>query len=324
MSVLHINNLTKIYPAQRPWFGLGAKKGPDFTAVDGISFQLEQGQILGFLGPNGAGKTTTMHMLLGILTPTSGAITYFSKDFTQHRCEILQSVGFASAYTRLPGRLTVYENLSIYARLYGVRSQERASRIQECLQAFDMWELRNKEVAGLSAGQLTRIMLAKAFLPRPRIVLLDEPTASLDPDIAQEVRHFIVAQQQQYGTAVLLASHNMQEVSEMCSNVLVLQHGRIIAHDTPNNLSKTVSLARVDLIIVDGLKRTVAYAQEASLDYTVQDRLVSIEVDEHAIAQLLAALAQRTIGYSSITITKPTLEDYFIRVATQQRTARRQ
>src|SRR5437870_699269 len=112
MSVLHINNLTKIYPAQRPWFGLGAKKNTDFTAVDGISFELEQGQILGFLGPNGAGKTTTMHMLLGILTPTSGTINYFGKDFIRYRVEILQSVGFASAYTRLPGRLTIYENLS--------------------------------------------------------------------------------------------------------------------------------------------------------------------------------------------------------------------
>jgi ABC-2 type transport system ATP-binding protein len=319
MSLLRIHNLQKIYPAQRSLFGFGAKKGTDFIAVNGISFELAPGEVLGFLGPNGAGKTTTMHMLLGILTPTAGSITYFGKDFAKHRSEILQSVGFASAYTRLPGRLTIYENLSIYARLYAVPEHERSGRIKQFLQAFGMWELRNKEVAGLSAGQLTRIMLAKAFIPQPKIVLLDEPTASLDPDIAREVRHFIAQQQKEYGTAILFASHNMQEVSDVCNRVLVLQNGNIIASDTPKNLSATVSKARVELIIIDGLERALAYAQEKKLSFTVQEHLVAIEVDEHAIAKLLADLAQLAIGYSSINITKPTLEDYFLQIATQGR-----
>lgn len=319
MSVLRIEQLTKIYRAKRTWFGFGSKKGMDFIAVNGISFNLEQGEILGFLGPNGAGKTTTMHMLLGILTPTSGTINYFGKDFATHRSEILASVGFASAYTRLPGRLTIYENLSIYGRLYGIPSYERSVRIQQFLKVFGMWELRNKEVAGLSAGQLTRIMLAKAFIPNPKIVLLDEPTASLDPDIAQEVRSFITEQQKKHGTALLFASHNMQEVAQVCDRVLVLQHGNIIASDTPKNLSATVSLARIELIIVDGLKRTIAYAQERGLTHTVHERAITIDIDEHNIAQLLADLAQRGIGYSSITITKPSLEDYFLQVATQTR-----
>jgi ABC-2 type transport system ATP-binding protein len=319
MSLLSVKNLTKKYPASREWFGLGAKKGAEFVAVDGINFDLEQGEILGFLGPNGAGKTTTMHMLLGTLTPTSGVITYFDKDFSQEKTTILQSVGFASAYTRLPGRLTVYENVSIYAQLYGVPSHERSARIKEFLQAFQMWHLKDKEVAGLSAGQLTRVMLAKAFIPKPKIVLLDEPTASLDPDIAQEVRHFILEQQQKCGTSVLFASHNMQEVSEVCNRVLVLQHGHIIASDTPKNLSKTVSLARIEFIIVDGLKRLVQLAQERAMPSRVQERHVTVDIDEKDIAQLLAALAHKGIEYSAITIAKPTLEDYFLRIAAQQK-----
>lgn len=319
MSVLQIKNLKKVYPAPRSWFGLGPAKGKDFTAVDSISFDLDQGEVLGFLGPNGAGKTTTMHMLLGTLTPTSGAMIYFGKDFATHRSEILQSVGFASAYTRLPGRLTIYENLDVFGRLYGLSANDRRIGIEQFLKAFGMWNVREKLVSGLSAGQLTRVMLAKAFLPRPRIVLLDEPTASLDPDIAQEVRTFILEQQKQHGTAVLFASHNMQEVSEVCSRVLVLQNGRIIASDTPKNLSATVSLARVDLIVTEGLPQTVEYAQTHALSHMVEQQHIVIDVDEQAIAQLLAALAQRGVSYSSITITKPTLEDYFLQIASEQR-----
>lgn len=316
-TVLSIEKLTKIYPAPRSFFG--GKKGEDFTAVNGISFNLQEGEILGFLGPNGAGKTTTMHMLLGTLTPTSGSIVYFGKNFKTHRSEILQSVGFASAYTRLPGRLTIYENLEVYARLYNVSSYDRTKSIKKFLEAFGMWELRNKAVSGLSAGQLTRVMLAKAFLPKPKIVLLDEPTASLDPDIAHEVRYFIAEQQEQYGTALLFASHNMQEVSELCNRVLVLQQGNIIASDTPKNLAATVSSARVELIIVDGMQRTISYAKEQKLFYTVQDRVIVIELDEKAIAQLLIELAKLGVSYSSISITKPSLEDYFLHVAMQSR-----
>src|SRR5579885_1325028 len=131
-TVLSIEKLTKIYPAPRSFFG--GKKGEDFTAVNGISFNLQEGEVLGILGPNGAGKTTTMHMLLGTLTPTAGTITYFGKDFYEHRSDIMQLVGFASAYTKLPGRLTVYENLDIYARIYGLSDHERVENIRHFLQ----------------------------------------------------------------------------------------------------------------------------------------------------------------------------------------------
>ena len=314
MSILKVRDLIKKYPVDGGWFRPAREF---FTAVNGISFDLEQQETLAILGPNGAGKTTTMHMLLGTLTPTAGTITYFGKDLKKERSEIMQSVGFASAYTKLPGRLTVKENLDIYGRLYGLGGHERETSIQYFLQAFGVWNLRDSYVAGLSAGQMTRVMLAKAFLPKPRIVLLDEPTASLDPDIVQDVRSFIKEQQEQVGTTILLASHNMVEVTELCDRVLVLKQGSIIASDTPKNLAATVASVRVDLIIVDGLKRTVAYAQSKKYVCIIQDRHIALEVDEHLIASLLSDLAQAGVEYSNITIAKPTLEDYFLHIAAQ-------
>jgi ABC-2 type transport system ATP-binding protein len=314
-AVLQVANLQKTFYSG----GLFTRKSncESFVAVNSISFALQQGEILGLLGPNGAGKTTTVQMLLGTLTPTAGSIAYFGRDFFTHRSEILKHVGFASAYTRLPTRLTVYENLDVYARLYGIARSDRAHAIKTFLQAFDAWDLRDKQVSDLSAGQLTRILIVKAFLPKPKVLLLDEPTASLDPDIAHEVRHFILTQQHEYNVSVLFTSHNMDEVSELCDRVLVLRKGTIIADDTPERLAASVASVRVKLIILDGMKRTVAHAQTQGMKYVVQDRVVAIETDESAIASLLSSLAHLGIVYSHISIEKPTLEDYFLHIAKQ-------
>ena len=220
-------------------------------------------------------------------------------------------VGFASAYMKLPSQLTVGESLHIFARLYGLTWADRVERVKTCLQAFDAWDLRDKETVGLSAGQTTKVMLAKAFLPRPKVLLLDEPTASLDPDIAYQARYFIHEQQKKHGAAVLFASHNMAEVTQLCHRIIVLQHGHIIADGAPKKLAATVSLVRIELEVIDGLKRIVDYAQEKKFPHTVLDRRITLEVDEHNIASTLAALAQRNVSYSYIAINKPTLEDYF-------------
>jgi ABC-2 type transport system ATP-binding protein len=311
IPVLEVRKLTKIFQ-KRGWFKPATEP---FYAVTDVSFTLNEGEILGLLGPNGAGKTTIAQMLLGTLTPTSGTITFFGRDFARHRSVILKSVGFASAYTRLPARLTVRENLQVYARLYGVPTTQINSSIEHFLKAFDAWDLVNKEISGLSAGQLTRIMLAKAFVSRPKVVLLDEPTASLDPDIAHEVRYFVLQQQKEEGTSIIFTSHNMDEITELCGRVLVLLYGEIIASDTPHRLAASVAQARVELIILDGMKRAQTYAQQHSLKHHVRDRLIEIEVDEKNIASLLAAFAQAGIVYSHISIEKPTLEDYFLHVA---------
>jgi ABC-type multidrug transport system ATPase subunit len=171
--VLVVTELTKVYRGK-----------PPVTAVDRLSFSLGRGEILGLLGPNGAGKTTTIQMLLSALEPTSGRIAYFGESLKSARALILGQVGFASAYSRLPARLTVAENLDVFGRLYGLPAGQRKARIQELLSKFGVWDLRKRTTERLSSGQVTRVMLAKAFLARPRVVLLDEPTASLDPDIA--------------------------------------------------------------------------------------------------------------------------------------------
>jgi ABC-2 type transport system ATP-binding protein len=285
------------------------------SIVNNISFELKKGEILGFLGPNGAGKTTTIQMLLGTLTNTSGSISYFGKDFKEHRITALKRIGYASGYDKLPARLTVTENLDIVARIYGMNAAQRLEQIQKMLDAFGLWDMRDRQVGSLSAGQMTRVMLAKAFIANPEIVLLDEPTASLDPDIAHEVRQFILAQRKERGTSILITSHNMDEVTELCDRVLVLKQGTIIANDKPETLAATISKVHLHLTITSGIEALVAYMNDNKLMHITEEKQVTIDLDEHAIAQFLAQLSAHNIAYSHISIDKPTLEDYFLSIA---------
>lgn len=310
MSVLKVINLTKIfYGGFWPF-----SRHKEYRAVDAVSLNLNQGEILGFLGPNGAGKTTTIQMLLGVLTPTSGSIEFFGKDFAAFRSEILQKVTFASGYDKLPARLTILQNLDIISRMYALPSASRTKRIQDTLQFFGLWEMRHKETGSLSAGQATRVMLAKAFLPEPQIVLLDEPTAALDPDVASQVREFIIKQKKEHGTAVLLTSHNMDEVTQVCDRVLVIKQGKIIADNTPSQLAASVSYTRLHLVISAGLVELISLLDHMNLRYQLHESGVAIDIDEHQIAAFLGQVAVRPILYSHIAIDKPTLEDYFLHI----------
>lgn len=311
MPILSVTNLTKTFTAG---FWPFTKK-QTYTAVNTISFQLKKGEILGFLGPNGAGKTTTIQMLLDTLTPTSGSISYFGADFAQHRIAALKKIGYASGYDKLPARLTIIENLDIVGRIYGMNALYRAQQIEKLLKFFGIWEMRDRQTGTLSAGQATRVMLAKAFIADPEIVLLDEPTASLDPDVAHEVRQFILAQRKERGISILITSHNMDEVTELCDRVLVLKQGTIIADNTPEQLAQSTSKVRVHLIIAGDFDRARMYLRDMQLTHTAQASHLTIELDEHAIAQFLADLGERKIIYSHISIDKPTLEDYFLSIA---------
>lgn len=311
MPILEVKNLTKTFSS-----GFWPFRTPQtYTAVNNISFELKAGEILGFLGPNGAGKTTTIQMLLGTLIPTSGAISYFAKDFTKHRIETLKHVGHASGYDKLPARLSIMDNLDVIGRIYGIPHEHRAQQIEKLLKHFGIWELRDRPTGSLSAGQTTRVMLAKAFLADPEIVLLDEPTASLDPDVAHEARQFILKQCRERGTSILITSHNMDEVTELCDRVLVLKKGTIIANNTPEELAQSTSKVRVHLTISSRIDHALAYLKEASLAHQFQNNQLTIEADEHGIAQLLTSLGQRQVSYSQISIDKPTLEDYFLSIA---------
>lgn len=294
------------------------KKYGGFTAVNNVSFDLKRGEVLGLLGPNGAGKSTTISMLLGVLTPTKGEIRYFDKDFIRHQSEILQKVTFASTYIKMPWRLSVMENLRVYGYLYGLTGSQFDTRAKKFLKYFDVWSQRKKTMNNLSAGQTTRVMLAKAFIPHPEIVLLDEPTASLDPDIAHQVRTFIKNQQKTWNTTILYTSHNMDEVADVCDRVIFLKKGAIVAEDTPEKLAQSISVSRMRLQVRDGLKRLKQLAQKHQLQATIEGREIEIELDEGKIAQFLEQMSKNGIQYTQISIAKPTLEDYFLSLAEEE------
>jgi len=208
----------------------------DFTAVDGISFEIRRGEILGLLGPNGAGKTTTIQMLLGLITPTAGSIHMFGKDLSTHREEILNQVNFSSSYISMPYALTVEENLRVVARLYGLSDVPR--RIDEVVKKLEMEEFRTKVTRKLSSGQMTRLTLAKAILTDPKVLFLDEPTASLDPDIAHKIRAQLKDVRRSAGLSVLYTSHNMREMEEMSDRIIFLQKGKVVAQGTAQEITE--------------------------------------------------------------------------------------
>lgn len=301
--VLQVNDLSKTFPNQQ------------HAAVKDLSFALHRGEILGLLGPNGAGKTTTIQMLLGTLKPSTGNITYFDQNFFEHRSTSLQQIGFASTYSLLPEHLSVEENLKVYGLLQGLSRRTIGMRIEYYLDRFRLTEKRAFQFGALSAGQRTRVLLAKAFLHNPAIVLLDEPTAALDPDVAEQIRSFILEEQRQRGLSVLFTSHNMHEVSYMCNRVIVLKDGHLLADDSPKNLASAISTCRVHLTIQGDFTPITQFAQQAKYAFTIHEDVFSIVVDEHNIASLLSSLASNNIPYTHISIDKPTLDDYFIQIA---------
>ena len=210
------------------------KRYDDVLAVDGISFDVRRGTTTALLGGNGAGKTTTLSMLLGVLTPTSGAISVLGVDMLTSRYDVLPRMNFTSPYVDLPKRLTVRENLRVFADLYGVISPRE--RIMELANEFDLTALLKRPYGELSAGQRTRVSLAKALINRPEVLLLDEPTASLDPDVGDRMRTYLETYQRESRCTVLLASHNMAEVERLCDDVIMLRAGIVVDQGAPDQL----------------------------------------------------------------------------------------
>jgi len=206
----------------------------DTVAVDGISFEVGRDEIVGLLGPNGAGKTTTINMILGVVQPSSGTIRVEGVDLAAHRSQALERTNFAAVYSPLPGNLTVYQNLRIFGLIYG--TEDLSERIEALLKQFDLGTFRDKKCGVLSSGEQTRVALAKAMLNHPHLLLLDEPTASLDPAVARDIRTRIRGYAAQGAGGVLWTSHNMHEVQDVCDRVLFLSHGRILLQGNPRTL----------------------------------------------------------------------------------------
>lgn len=298
--VLEVINLTKKYGT--------------FTAVDNVSFSLEKGKILGFLGPNGAGKTTTIQMLLGISSITSGKITYFGKDFFKNRQQVLQRINFASAYNTLQGRITVRENLLVFGRLYNVKNIDK--KISDLSGYFEIEEILNQRFWDLSAGQKTRVNIVKALLNDPELLLLDEPTASLDPDIADKVLSFIEKLREDQKLSIVYTSHNMEEVTRICDEVIIINHGKIVAHDTPLQLTKRIDAAQLKLTFEGDKKRVEKYLTEKDQKFTFPNKYtVLIDTKETLLPKLIFGLSNEEIYITDIDVKKPTLEDVFLDIA---------
>jgi ABC-2 type transport system ATP-binding protein len=296
--VLDVNNLTK--------------KFGGFTAVDNISLHIAEGEVLGLLGQNGAGKTTTIQTLLGVMDQTSGTIEYFGKSFSKHREEILKQINFSSTYISMPWLFKVEEILEIFGRLYEI--PDRKKRINKLMIEFEIDHLRKNQFTTLSAGQQTRLFLAKAFLNYPRLILLDEPTASLDPDIAIRIRAFLKKEKSEYNTSMLFTSHNMSEVEEICDRVMIMKSGKVIDEDRPENLARKMRHTVVNLLIANDHVKAKRFFDIKNIPYEEDRKNFNIHVDEKNVADLLQTLTSENITYEEIAISKPSLEDYFLQV----------
>ena len=221
----------------------------EIVAVDDLTFTVPRGAVLGLLGGNGAGKTTTIAMLLGLLEPTAGDIQVLGIDMRRRRFAALPRMNFSSPYVDLPHRLTVRQNLQFYGRLYGVRPLD--ARIDEIAAQMQIQGFLGRQAGRLSAGQKTRVALAKALINRPAVLLLDEPTASLDPDTADWVRALLKDYQRETGATILLASHNMNEVERLCDDVILLQTGRVFDRGSPADLIKRFGREDMEQVFLD-------------------------------------------------------------------------
>ncbi len=226
-----------------------AKRFGATIAVDAISFAIAAGSVTGLLGGNGAGKTTTIGMIMGLITPTSGAVSVLGVDMANDRYRVLGRMNFESPYVDMPHRLTVRQNLSVFGRLYGVGALKR--RIDELAESLALGVFLDRPAGSLSAGQKTRVALAKALINEPDVLLLDEPTASLDPDTADWVRSRLEDYRRRRGATILLASHNMGEVERLCERVIMLKQGRIVDDGSPKELVARYGRDNLEQVFLD-------------------------------------------------------------------------
>jgi ABC-2 type transport system ATP-binding protein len=234
-AAIEVEHLVKFYKATR--------------AVDDVSFRIARGSITGLLGGNGAGKTTTIAMIMGLVLPTSGRIQVLGYSMPDQSADVLGRMNFESPYVDMPMRLTVRQNLSIFGRLYAVENLRE--RIDKLAADLDLGEFLDRPNGKLSAGQKTRVALAKALINQPELLLLDEPTASLDPDTADWIRRHLETYRKTHGATILLASHNMLEVERLCDRVIIMKRGRIEDDDTPDNIMARYNRATLEEVFLD-------------------------------------------------------------------------
>lgn len=297
--ILKVENLVKNYGS--------------FCAVNNISFSIPKGKIIGLLGPNGAGKTTTIQILLSITLQNSGIIKYFGKDFAKERDYCLQRINFTSSFNTLVSRISVWENLLVFAKLYQVISPE--TKIQALAKYFEISDLLNQIYFNLSTGQKTRVNIVKSLLNDPELILMDEPTASLDPDITDKILSFIENLRESNDLSILYTSHEMDEVTRICDSVIFLDHGSIVAQDTPANLTKKIKNTLLKLVFESNKDDLEKILNRFDLSFNYEGHnTVLIKTEEKLIPKLISIIS-KDILFTDIEIKKPTLEDVFLQIA---------
>jgi ABC-2 type transport system ATP-binding protein len=299
-NVLEVSGLTKQFGG--------------FTAVNNISFTIKEGEIMGLLGPNGAGKTTTIQMLLALTKSTRGTIKFFGEDIDHHREDILKRINFVSAYSEMQNRVTVRENLQIFSGLYEVSDWRRKADV--LASTLGIAEKMDTLYWRLSSGEKARVNLVKAFINDPELILMDEPTASLDPEVVNTVIDLVADMRKRKQVAILYTSHNMGEVSRLCDQVIFLYHGKIIATDTPLGLSRRVGTTTLRLTFDGDIKPVSEYARENKYTHEfVNPHVVEIHLEEKLVPKVLFGLGKIHVWITDIEVEKPDLEDVFLAVA---------
>jgi ABC-2 type transport system ATP-binding protein len=290
--------------------------GP-LEALKGISFAVPKGAIIGLLGPNGAGKTTCIDILLGATLPDGGSVRYFGKDFYAHRQESLGRINFASAYHNLQNRTSVRQNLLVFANLYEV--EEPKKTIERMAEYFEILGIMDRRFGDLSAGQRTRVSLIKSLLNGPDLILMDEPTASLDPDIADKTLGLIEELRQERQLSILFTSHRMDEVNRLCDEVIFLDRGQIVSKGRPAELTAAIPEAEVRVTIAGSLEPVLRYLDGHGLEYRVIGNEVFISALETQLGQLIHDVNQLSGSITSLDVNKSDLEDVFLAIARRSR-----
>lgn len=296
-----VDKLTKVYPR--------------VTAVDGVSFNIAKGEIFGLLGPNGAGKTTTIRILLTLIKPTSGLIAIFGMNASAHPDKVRQMSGYVPQDVSVDGELTGYENILIYSKLYGVPGKTRASLIKEVLGYLDIEDRAKDMVSTYSGGMMRRLEIAQALVNRPRILFLDEPSIGLDPGARQVIRGLVKKLRDEFGTTILLTTHDMSEADMLCDRIGIMNRGKLVTVDEPARLKAGVG---GDVITV-GAKSSGCAGRLKELGYSVIRESEKGEVDltatdgERVIPHILESLRTCGIEVETVSLKKPTLDDVFLK-----------
>jgi len=310
MDAITVKHLTKAY-----W-----QKGKPFHALKGISLNIKEGEMFGLLGPNGAGKTTLINILAGLLDKDDGSISILGMDPLKEKETVKSQMNVGAAYSFLTGILSVEQNLRVYGMLYGIKNIE--ARITQLMGMFEIENLRHKRVYTLSTGQAIRVILCKSLLNKPKVLLLDECTVGLDPDIAQKTRKILKDYQKEHGVTLLFTSHNMTEVEQLCDRIAFLYKGEILVIGTPKELSRRIKTNSVKVDVLENGKkplRAIVGRFKVRITESKPGMVIFETQGEKELPKIINAIIKGGMEIIDINVRKPSLEDVFLKIARGER-----